>query len=141
MLNRFQDSKNLAHTIHIMKYIFPRQYGLHNAFTSMLDSRETVQPFKDYTLREQEIAQKNRQASLKNGLGSKPPTSINQHLPKRLRGVVELVKKFQTLHRRCSYKEMLEHYCPVSVGLYLPCYTCGSLIVVGFHSPPMCDYR
>lgn len=118
MLNRFQDFKNLAHTIHIMKYIFPRQYGLHNAFTSTLDSRETVQPFKDYTLREQEIAQKNRHASLKIGLGSKPPTLINQYLPKRLRGVVDLVKKLQTLHCRCSYKEMLEHYCPVSVGLY-----------------------
>ncbi|PCH03091.1 Reverse transcriptase [Penicillium occitanis (nom. inval.)] len=56
VLNRFPDSSNLADTVHVMKYIFPRQFGLHNVFTSVVDSRETVQPFKDYTLREEEIA-------------------------------------------------------------------------------------
>lgn len=103
-----------------MKYIFPRQFGLHNAFTSTLDSRETVQPFKDYTLREQEIARKDRQASLNKGSGRKPSASVNQHLPKRLRGVVSLIKRLQILHFRCSYKELLEHYCPLNVGPSLP---------------------
>lgn len=102
-----------------MKYIFPRQFGLHNAFTSTLDSRETVQPFKDYTLREQEITGIIRQSSLKSGSVSKSTALVNSHLPKRLRGVVNLVKKFQVLHFRCSYKELLEHYCPLNVGLCL----------------------
>lgn len=119
-----------------MKYIFPRQFGLHNAFTSTLDPRETVQPFKDYTLREQEIARKHQQASLTRGSRSKPSASINQHLPKRLRGVVNLVKKLQILHSRCSYKELLEHYCPLNVRLCFSPPTCGGLTAVGFQSSP-----
>lgn len=93
-----------------MKYIFPRQFGLHNVFTSPVDRRETVQPFKDYTLREQEIALRQRQIQLKNASPTGPP---KVRLPKRLRGqAVVLVKKLQKLHRRCSYAELLRHYCP-----------------------------
>ena len=118
-----------------MKYIFPRQFGLHNAFTSTPDSRETVQPFKDYTLREQEIARKYRQASLKSGLRSNPSASANQRLPKRLRGAVDLVKKLQILHSRCSYKELLEHYCPLKVGL------CVFLPYIVTKSRKACNHR
>lgn len=118
-----------------MKYIFPRQFGLHNAFTSTPDSRETVQPFKDYTLREQEIAQKYRQESLKSGLGSNPSASANQRLPKRLRGVVNLVRRLQILHFRCSYKELLEHYCPLKVGLRI------LLLYVVAESRQGCNHR
>ena len=96
-----------------MKYIFPRQFGLHNVFTSSVDARETVQPFKDYTLREQEIALLQRQINVKNpSLKGSPKV----RLPKRLRSqAVALVKKLQKLHSRCSYTELLNHYCP-SVG-------------------------
>ena len=92
-----------------MKYIFPRQFGLHNVFTSSVDVRETVQPFKDYTLREQEIGLHQRPIQLKNpSLTGSPQV----HLPKRLRGqAVALVKKLQKLHSRCSYAELLRHYC------------------------------
>lgn len=83
-------------------YMFPRQFGLHNAFTTEVDSKETVQPFKDYTLRENEIHAK---------------FSIQDRVkvPKRLRKKAsELVKKLQIQHNRCPYKALLDHYCPVS---------------------------
>lgn len=99
-----------------MKYIFPRQFGLHNVFTSPVDLRETVQPLKDYTLREQEITRHQRQIQLKS---AGPARSPKVHLPKRLRGpAVALVKKLQKLHSRCCYTELLRHYCP-PVGLYV----------------------
>lgn len=84
-----------------MMYIFPRQFRLHNVFTSEVDSRETVQPFKDYTLREDEINQKYDDGNVK--------------IPKRLRSEpIALVQKLQILHSRCPYNKLLEHYCPVS---------------------------
>ena len=96
----------------IMKYIFPRQFGLHNVFTSRVDTRQTSHAFKDYTLREQEIAfeiqklLKTHQESRKSGI----------KIPKRLRGLlVSLVEKLQKLHARCAYVDLLRHYCPVKV--------------------------
>jgi telomerase reverse transcriptase len=113
VLNRYHDYNNLNHTIHVMKYIFPRQFGLHNVFTSAVDLRETVQPLKDYTLREQEIA---RQQRLPHFKGPGAAGSLHAHLPKRLRGhPVALVQKLQKLHSRCSYAELLRHYCPLRV--------------------------
>ena len=85
-----------------MLYMFPRQFGLHNVFTHHVDSRQTVQPLQDYTMREDEISR----------------TFINTpKIPRRLRGrAAELVSKMQLLHARCSYKELLDHYCPVCRG-------------------------
>jgi len=94
-----------------MKYIFPRQFGLHNAFTSEVDPNETVQPFKDYTLREQEISRKflNKRATC----GRVPQPQV----PKRLRGgPLKLVQQLQRLHGRCSYTELLSHYCPTGIS-------------------------
>lgn len=93
-------------TIHIMMYMFPRQFGLHNVFTSVVDRQQTAQKFQDYTLREKEIAEK---AAAAKGKG-KPDSRV----PKRLRGkLVDLAQRLQVLHGRCSYAEMLHHYCPV----------------------------
>ena len=84
-----------------MMYIFPRQFSLHNVFTNDVDPRQTVQPFKDYTLREEEI--KSRYLS-----------ENSPKVPKRLRGhAAQLVRRLQIQHSRCSYKKLLEHYCPV----------------------------
>lgn len=85
--------------MHIMKYIFPRQFGLHNAFTSVADPKEAFRhPPKGYTLREEEIA--------------KVTGSNRNKLPKRLRGdLVGLIQKLQKRHRRCAYVELLRHYC------------------------------
>ncbi len=94
-----------------MKYIFPRQFGLHNAFTSEVDPNETVQPFKDYTLREEEISRKFLIKRATSGHVSKP------QVPKRLRGEpLELVQQLQRLHGRCSYTELLSHYCPGGIS-------------------------
>ena len=93
-----------------MKYIFPRQFGLHNVFTSSVDSKETAHPFKDYTLREQEIASVERRPEL---------TGESHHvyplrLPKRLRGPLPmLIARMLKLHSTCSYVELLKYYCPV----------------------------
>ncbi|OXV06383.1 hypothetical protein Egran_05849 [Elaphomyces granulatus] len=118
VLNRFPYStpRDLSHTVHVMKYIFPRQFGLHNVFTSEIDRRETVQPFKDYTLREEEIASVERQRrsrlpSLQIGAGE---SKESFKIPKRLRGkVVELVQKLQRSNKCCSYSELLRYYCPI----------------------------
>ncbi len=86
-------------------------------FTSTVDPRETVQPFKDYTLREQEIARHQRQARSKSAGAALSPTGC---LPKRLRGqAFVLVRRLQKLHSRCCYNELLQHYCPPGVT-YLP---------------------
>ncbi|OKL61688.1 hypothetical protein UA08_02399 [Talaromyces atroroseus] len=120
VLNRFPNSNDIEQTVHVMKYIFPRQFGLHNAFTSAVDSRETVQPFKDYTLREEEIAR------LQGPEGHRR-TQIKSKLPKRLRGSpLQLVQKLQKRSQTCSYTALLRHYCPLSeTGLsklaVLPC--------------------
>jgi len=115
VLNRYGDANNPNHTVHLMKYIFPRQFRLHNAFTSKVDSRETVQPFKDYTLREQEIAQVERQNSSRRGEDLASPYHL--HVPRRLRGTTyDLVKELQSRHAQCSYSELLKHHCPLRVS-------------------------
>ncbi|KAK1782090.1 Telomerase ribonucleoprotein complex RNA binding domain-containing protein [Copromyces sp. CBS 386.78] len=99
-------SKPDESTTHVMMYMFPRQFRLHNVFTSVVDRQQTVQKFQDYTLREEEIANK----FPKPADGEKPKVKI----PKRLRGKTqELVHKLQVLHRRCSYADMLQYYCPL----------------------------
>lgn len=112
-----EDEKNLAlidsnyrSTIRIMMYIFPREFGLHNVFTSQVDPRETVQPLKDYTLREEEITRVY-------GRRLTEDISSKIRVPKRLRGkAIELVKKLRISHRLCSYKELLRCYCPSLVS-------------------------
>lgn len=111
-----------------MKYIFPRQFGLHNVFTSNVDSRETIQPFKDYTLRENEICQPVRKTPAarvrESEEGHKSPGQPGP--PRRLRGLaVDLVRKLQVQHSRCSYVELLKHYCggyvsPHCLGRHCP---------------------
>lgn len=92
-----------------MMYIFPRQFGLHNAFTSMVDFRKTAQKFQDYTLREDEVSK----------LYPDGDGKLKHPMPKRLWGEAKrLVERLQILHNRCSYSQLLQHYCPVSTA---PC--------------------
>lgn len=94
-----------------MKYIFPRQFGLHNVFTSTTDSKETSQAFKDYTLREEEIAKADRPRKIMN--------LSTAQLPKRLRGrAFDLIQSLQLLHKRCSYSQLFAHYCSAVSKLY-----------------------
>ncbi|OAA82106.1 Telomerase ribonucleoprotein complex - RNA-binding domain protein [Akanthomyces lecanii RCEF 1005] len=87
-------------------YLFPRQFGLHNVFTSTVDPKTTVQKFQDYTIRDEEIASHLRsdRKFIEQGLPK---------IPKRLRGAgQDLVRRLQIQHRRCSYFELIRHYCP-----------------------------
>jgi hypothetical protein len=117
-----------------MMYIFPREFGLHNVFTSSIDRRETSQALKDYTLREDEIKL----------LG--PSVKI----PKRLRGkATKLIERLQINHGRCPYSELLRHYCPIEVGFVqrivayhsnnqghsIPPVTGYSALFIGFRNP------
>lgn len=95
-------SKPHANTLRIMMYIFPRQFRLHNVFTCKVNPQETVQPFQDYTLREDEIK-------------IKYPSPTDVKVPRRMRGnIAKLVYRFQVQHSRCAYKKLLYYYCPVS---------------------------
>jgi len=81
-----------------MKYIFPKQFGLHNVFTHVTDRRETTHAFKDYTDRENEItgAPKSRDEKVYRRLGSR---------------ILPLVTKMHKLHKRCSYDATIHYYC------------------------------
>lgn len=100
--------------LRIMMYIFPRQFDLHNAFTSHVDTTKTAQKFQDYTLREEEIFAKFAKFSAESS------QRLHVHVPKRLRGKAEhLIQRLQTLHARCSYAKLLEHHCPVRTSYTL----------------------
>ncbi|CAN8099264.1 unnamed protein product [Discula destructiva] len=99
---------NPDNSLRIMMYMFPRQFGLHNVFTSHVDHTKTAQKFQDYTLREEEIFAKFRRT------GAEDCQQLDARIPKRLRGRAEhLAQRMQTLHARCSYAKLLEHHCPV----------------------------
>lgn len=101
VLERCSDSTQPKHTKHVLQYMFPRQFGLHNVFTSTVDPAETSQPLKDYAFREMEIEEKSKGRPTK--------------MPHRLRGTaIDMVRKMQRNHRNCSYSQLLRYYCPVT---------------------------
>lgn len=86
--------------------MFPRQFNLHNVFTSATDVNQTAQKFHDYTFREDEI-NKSMRAAKRSAERALPK------LPKRLRGTTrDLVRRLQIVHARCSYFELLRYHCP-----------------------------
>ena len=112
VMSRYRNLDSHAETVHIMKYIFPRQFGLHNAFTSAVDMQDTSQPFKDYTLRESEITRQRMKRRYRPGQPSLPADKI----PRRLRGsAFRLVERIRKRHSRCSFRALLDHYCPRSL--------------------------
>jgi telomerase reverse transcriptase len=69
---------------------------------------QTSQRFQDYTLRDEEILKAF-------GCQSDDHKKLKMKVPKRLRGeATRLVQRLQILHSRCSYFELLRHYCPIS---------------------------
>ncbi|EAQ93265.1 hypothetical protein CHGG_01500 [Chaetomium globosum CBS 148.51] len=103
VLNRFpykesaKRGQNHEDVVHIMMYLFPRQFGLHNVFTSVVNRRQTAQKVQDYALREEEIAAK---CSL-----SDPKKKPVKHVPRRLRGkTVDLVQRLQVPGQANSQK-------------------------------------
>ncbi|KAF2766008.1 hypothetical protein EJ03DRAFT_391235, partial [Teratosphaeria nubilosa] len=114
VLNRLSDTSNASETVHITKYVFPKQFDLHNVFTSQVDPKDTAQPFMDYSNREYEFNRLERRYQAKHGgelvssFRSKP-----SHLPRRLRGhIFELLRRLRHRHHRCPYHALLQHHCP-----------------------------
>ena len=111
VLNRLQDAND--RDVRTLKYVFPRQFGLHNVFTSHVDLKHTSHSFTDYGMREKEItldmqAWRKRHAAVNSAAEVADPP-----LPKRLRRrALALVSRMRRRHSRCSYAAMLEHYCP-----------------------------
>ncbi|KAI5290669.1 hypothetical protein KEM54_000833 [Ascosphaera aggregata] len=107
VLNRYPNANCSKHTIHILKHIFPRAFGLHNVFTSVVDRRATTAQFMDYTMRDAEIF------ALADELRRRKGVETNtDRVPRRLRGVLPLVSKLQQLHGKCAYRALLMKYCP-----------------------------
>ncbi len=112
-MNRKNAIKDQLETVHIMKYIFPRQFGLHNVFNSNIDRYDVSQGFKDYTLRDAEIHRAEIIWRERRGIAEDQETALQKPLPKRLRGeIVSIVSRLRKRHTRCSYSALLDHYCP-----------------------------
>ncbi|EXJ64832.1 hypothetical protein A1O7_01170 [Cladophialophora yegresii CBS 114405] len=100
ILQRLADDTDQRQAVHLLKYIFPRQFGLHNVFRSKARANETTQKYRDYTFREQEITSQRKRSP--------------SWTPRRLRGeTIRLVRKIQRNHKACSYSQLLRHYCPL----------------------------
>ena len=98
VLQRYPNAGNAQETVHFLKHIFPRQFGLHNVFSSEIDKKVTTQPFLDYIYREDEI----------NAQCRHPKT----WMPRRLRGAcLQLAVSIRRRHARCAYAQLLRHYC------------------------------
>lgn len=79
--------------------------------------------FKDYTLREKEIHQAMCREVPEFKRTEDLITRWQQRVPRRLRGeAVALINKLRKLNKRCSYMELLRHYCPVEVDATAICY-------------------
>ena len=85
-------------TRHLAKYVFPRQYGLHNVFTGARDFETSTQPFRDYTVREVEIK----------ALGAK-------RTPRAIRPVLPVLAKILVRHDKLDYRALLDRCCPSRV--------------------------
>jgi hypothetical protein len=98
VLNRYKNPLTISEAEHILKYIFPRQFGLHNVFTRVTDRRETTHAFRDYTDRESEIKLACKDRDIK--------------VYRRLRGdVLPLISKMQKLHKAYSYHALIRRCC------------------------------
>jgi telomerase reverse transcriptase len=106
-LNIYNDAQNEEHTFRLLQYIFPRQFKLHNIFTLTVDTKDVNHQSKDYGSREQEFRIWDKKNEGRNSV------RLLSNLPKRLKGeCVKLIQKLQKRHSRCSYLELLRHYCP-----------------------------
>ncbi|KAK4334926.1 Telomerase reverse transcriptase [Rhodotorula toruloides] len=83
---------------HLAKYIFPRQFGMHNAFTSP-KPRTSLEVLPDYLDRELEIKK----------LGS-------SKTPSRLKVVLPHLERLALLSRRCNFRKVLDKRCPSKVN-------------------------
>lgn len=105
-----------------MKYMFPRQFGLHNVFMPQSDGRNSTIIFKSGIFREKEISQLDYKRQLRQPRPENESADADAgggvgslKVPKRLRGMVETVRKLRNRNAQCSYSELLRYYCPTEV--------------------------
>ncbi|KAJ5683012.1 hypothetical protein N7462_006177 [Penicillium macrosclerotiorum] len=122
VLNRFSSLDITGETVHVMSYIFPRQFGLRNVFVSTGNRRDNEAQLNSHINREDEISQLKQKQLLRHTTRelTRPVSDKGElaHLkiPKRLRGrAMELVQRLRVRHARCSYWELLKHYCPAEL--------------------------
>lgn len=109
---------------HLAKYVFPRQFGLHNVFTNP-KPRVSVDVLPDYVDREFEI--KVRLAfPADQPVSSFPSTHVEvlQRLgttktPPRLKAAIPLLQKMKVLSSRCNMRKILDKRCPSRVRVYV----------------------
>ncbi|GAA6017946.1 hypothetical protein JCM10207_002715 [Rhodosporidiobolus poonsookiae] len=82
---------------HLAKYIFPRQFGLHNPFT-FPKPRSSFEVIPDYLDRELDIK---KHGSIKT--------------PTRLKPALNLLSKLAVLSQRCNYRKTLDSSCPTKI--------------------------
>ncbi|GAA6062681.1 hypothetical protein JCM10212_002504 [Sporobolomyces blumeae] len=87
-------AKVLAPARHLAKYVFPREFDLHNVFDSEKEN-VWVEVKTDYQDRETEIKK----------LG---PTKT----PNRVKAVLPHLNRLAVLHTRCNYRKLLDLKCP-----------------------------
>lgn len=112
-LSRHWDAEDRRHTVSVIRYIFPRQFKLHNVFTSTIDTRQTTHKLQDYTL---------RVGDLRKGSNQSADSPLNEpfisgwddrSVPKRLRSrVLPFVVDIQKRVGSCNYASLLDYYCP-----------------------------
>lgn len=122
VLSRFSSLDSMAQTVHVMKYIFPRQFGLPNVFKLDSDSRNVMDDSKNFMFREGEISRlekekQHQRPQPKNEFADADYAGVRSvKVPKRLRGItIELVGKLRNRNAQCSYGELLRYYCPTEV--------------------------
>lgn len=122
VLSRFSSLDSMAQTVHVMKYIFPGQFGLRNVFTLDSDERNIMDESKSFMFRESEISRLEEEKRLQrpqpeNEIADADCGAVRSvKVPKRLRGIaIELVRKLRNRNAQCSYGELLRYYCPTDV--------------------------
>lgn len=97
----------------MLMYVFPREFGLHNAFTSEVDRKDTSHQFKDYHIRDDEIVRLRQKWRYRSAQTRALDIRTMPPLPNRLRGPIAAIAA-GCLRRqdRLAYFALLNHYCP-----------------------------
>ncbi|KAF8526333.1 hypothetical protein BU17DRAFT_40763, partial [Hysterangium stoloniferum] len=85
---------------HVLKHIFPRQFGLRNPFT-LVSCQSHTKRLEDYMNRDEEIQARG-----------------NVKTPPRLKPALQLVEKIIKRHWTCSYRGIRSQTCPSKVLLF-----------------------
>ncbi|KAA1467623.1 hypothetical protein DENSPDRAFT_769983, partial [Dentipellis sp. KUC8613] len=99
--------QQMEHARHLSKYIFPRQYGLANAFTPTVQPKWLPHKLPDYADRENEI----KTYDFRQGKSFKTP--------KRLKSTLQLLEKMIWRHGKCHYRALRDMACPSHVCDYI----------------------